>query len=63
VAERIVALARSSGVPVYRDEKLAQALNQLRVGDAIPQALYEVVAEVLVFVAGVDRDYKGVRKR
>jgi type III secretion protein U len=47
LAERIVRAAHDYGVPVLRDVPLAQALHQLEVGDAIPEALYEAVAEIL----------------
>lgn len=54
VAEKIAEAAREAGVPVYRDEALATALNKLQVGDMIPRELFEVVAEVLAFVIGID---------
>ncbi|MCU0685500.1 MAG: EscU/YscU/HrcU family type III secretion system export apparatus switch protein [Polyangiaceae bacterium] len=47
LAARIVEAARAYGVPVVRDVPLARALLELEVGDAIPDALYEAVAEVL----------------
>lgn len=47
LAARIVAAARDYGVPVVRDVPLARALAELQVGDVIPEALYEAVAEVL----------------
>ncbi|MCL2057485.1 MAG: EscU/YscU/HrcU family type III secretion system export apparatus switch protein [Oscillospiraceae bacterium] len=55
VAETIIKTAREAGVPVYRDEALAETLNRLSVGDMIPRELFEVVAEVLAFVIGVDQ--------
>jgi len=58
VADKIVETARSAGVPVYRDEALAETLTRLQVGDMIPRELYEVVAEVLAFVIGLDRGYR-----
>ena len=54
IAEKIVEAAKAMQIPVYRDEKLADTLSQLRVGDHIPKELYEVVAEVLVFIANID---------
>lgn len=51
VAERIVAAAEGSGVVVRKDPELAEALSQVDVGAMIPEALYPVVAEVLVFVS------------
>jgi FlhB-like protein len=47
LAERIVRAARDYGIPVVRDVPLAQALRELEVGDVIPEALYEAVAEIL----------------
>jgi flagellar biosynthesis protein FlhB len=47
LAARIAQAAHEWGVPVVRDVPLARALVELSVGDAIPEALYEVVAEVL----------------
>lgn len=49
-AEKILAAAEQYGVPVVRNVPLAQALNKLDVGDEIPEALYQAVAEVLTFV-------------
>jgi type III secretion protein U len=47
LAARIVRAAEEAGVPVVRDVPLARALIELEVGDAIPEALYEAVAEIL----------------
>ena len=46
-AKRIVEAARAYGVPIIRDVPLARALIELEVGSAIPEALYETVAEIL----------------
>lgn len=55
VAERIIAQAKQSDVPVHRDDKLAATLSKLQIGDMIPPELYEVVAEILMFVDGMDK--------
>jgi len=47
LARRIVEAAHQYGVPVLRDVPLARALVELEVGDAIPEVLYEAVAEIL----------------
>ena len=47
IAARIAQAAHEWGVPVVRDVPLARALVELGIGDAIPEALYEVVAEIL----------------
>ncbi len=46
-AAQIIEAARAYGVPVVQDVPLARALLELEVGDEIPEALYEAVAEVL----------------
>ena len=55
VAERIIEMAKENDVPFYQDNKLAETLSRLQIGDTIPPELYEVVAEILVFVDDMDR--------
>lgn len=55
LAERIIEKAKESDVPIHRDDKLADTLSRLEIGDAIPPELYEVVAEILVFVDSMDK--------
>lgn len=55
LAERIIEKARESSVPVHRDDKLADTLSRLDIGEMIPPELYEVVAEILVFVDAMDK--------
>ena len=55
VADKIIDIAKESDVPVHKDEQLANTLSKLDVGDAIPPELYEVVAEILVFVDAMDK--------
>lgn len=62
VAEKILEKAREHGVPVMQDALLAQALNQLDVGEEIPREFYAIVAQILVAVGRMDREY-GERRR
>ena len=55
LAERIIEQAKQSDIPVHRDDKLADTLSKLQIGDMIPPELYEVVAEILVFVDSMDK--------
>lgn len=55
LAERIIEQAKEASVPVHQDDKLAQTLSKLQIGDMIPSELYQVVAEILVFVDGMDK--------
>ena len=55
LAEKIIERAVEENVPLHKDDKLAGTLSKLEIGDAIPPELYEVVAEVLLFVDKVDK--------
>ena len=55
LAERIIERAKEADVPVHRDDKLAETLSRLEIGDMIPPELYEVVAEILIFVDSMDK--------
>lgn len=55
VADRIIDEARKADVPFYKDAALAQTLSKLEIGEAIPPELYEVVAQILVFVDKMDK--------
>ena len=54
LAEKIIEKAKESDVPLHKDAKLAKSLSNLEIGDNIPPELYEVVAEVLVFINRMD---------
>ncbi len=55
LAERIIEEAKEAKVPVHKDSKLAETLSKLEIGEMIPPELYEVVAQILVFVDQMDR--------
>lgn len=55
VAEKIIALAKENGVPVYEDPTLAAALATVNINDEIPPELYLVVAEVLAYIYRISR--------
>ena len=55
-AQRIKEIARSHGVPMVENVPLAQALfKTAEVGDTIPAALFEAVAEVLAYLMRLKR--------
>ena len=62
LAERIIEKAKEEKVPVHRDDKLANTLSKLEIGDTIPPELYEVVAEILVFVDQMDKIRSKIKK-
>ncbi len=55
IAEKIIEAAQDAEVPVHQDDKLADTLSKLDIGDFIPPELYEVVAEILVFVDQMEK--------
>ncbi len=55
LAEKIIEKAKEADVPIHQDDKLADTLSRLEIGDMIPPELYEVVAEILVFVDAMDK--------
>ena len=55
LAEKIIEKAKESNVPIHEDDKLAQTLSKLEIGEMIPPELYEVVAEILIFVDSMDK--------
>ena len=55
LAERILEKAKEANVPIHKDTKLADTLSRLEIGEMIPPELYEVVAEILVFVDAMDK--------
>jgi len=57
VAQKIVEVAKESGVPVLPEPGLTKMLSKLSVGDEIAPEMYDAVAKVLAFVSEVDRTY------
>lgn len=49
LAEAILAIAREHAVPIYENADLVRLLAQLELGDAIPEALYLTIAEIIAF--------------
>ncbi len=60
IADEILRIAEAEKIPVYEDKELSALLEQLDLGDHIPQSLYLVVAEVLSFayrLSGKHKDF------
>ena len=55
IAEKIIEKAKEADVAIHKDSKLADTLSKLEIGDYIPPELYEVVAEILVFVDNMEQ--------
>ncbi len=60
IALEILRRAQRAGVPIHRDSELALVLDQLDLGDHVPEALYVVIAEILAFayrLSGKHKDF------
>ena len=62
LADKIIEKAKESDVPIHRDDKLADTLSRLEIGEMIPPELYEVVAEILLFVDSMDKIKSKIKK-
>lgn len=62
LADKIIEKAKEEKIPVHKDGKLADTLSRLEIGDMIPPELYEVVAEILVFVDAMDKIKEKINK-
>lgn len=49
LAEAILAIAREYEVPIYENAELVRLLARMELGDAIPEALYRSIAEIIAF--------------
>ncbi len=49
LAEEILQIARENDVPIYENADLVRLLARLELGDAIPESLYQTIAEIIAF--------------
>ena len=54
VAQKMLETAEENKIPVVEDDSLISVLNRFSVGDEIPEELYQVVAQILVFIGKLD---------
>ena len=50
IADKIIELAKSKGIPIKKDDDLIKVLSKLEIEEEIPPELYEAVAELLAFI-------------
>lgn len=48
-AKEIIQKAQQTGVPIHQDEDLVELLSMLEISQEIPESLYRLIAEVLVY--------------
>ncbi len=55
IAENILEQAKAHNIPIQEDPNLVQLLGQLDLNEAIPEELYQAVAEVFAFIYRLDQ--------
>lgn len=49
IAEQIIAIAREHGVPLFENSQLLALLQEIGLGEEIPETLYLCIAQVIAF--------------
>jgi flagellar biosynthesis protein len=57
-ADEIVRLAEQAGIPVEHDPALVSLLASFSVGHSLPPEMYQVIAELLVFLYDLDARFE-----
>lgn len=55
VAQRIIDRGKSENITVVEDKSLIEELTKIDLGLHIPPELYEVVAQLLIFISDLDK--------
>ncbi|OCS91486.1 EscU/YscU/HrcU family type III secretion system export apparatus switch protein [Caryophanon latum] len=63
IAEEILLKATEANVPIYEDKGLVEILGQLDMNTAIPEELYQAVAEVFAFIYRLDQQHNLIRPK
>ncbi|RKQ37469.1 EscU/YscU/HrcU family type III secretion system export apparatus switch protein [Oceanobacillus halophilus] len=56
IAEEMIALAKTNQIPIVEDPNLVNLLAELNINEAIPEELYQAVAEVFAFIYHADKE-------
>ncbi len=62
LAEKILDVASEHGVPVYEDDSLATILSQLKLGQEVPEELYQAIVEIYIYFLKFDPSGHGGAK-
>ena len=54
LAEKILNAGKAENIPIHQDAKLTDSLSKIEIGEYIPTELYEVVAEILVYLDRIE---------
>ena len=51
IADKIIERAKESNVPTYKDDKLADTLSRLKIGDMIPTELQRYLFLLMIWIS------------
>ena len=51
-AEKITETAMKAGVPIYEDDSIASLLTQMKLGEEIPEELFQAIVEIYIYFLG-----------
>ena len=52
MAEKITETAMKAGVPIYEDDSIASWLTQMKLGEEIPEELFQAIVEIYIYFLG-----------
>ena len=52
MAEKITETAMKAGVPIYEDDSTASLLTQMKLGEKIPEELFQAIVEIYIYFLG-----------
>jgi len=59
IADAIIAKAEEAGVPIHKDTYLANMLKNVKIGQPIPDELFDVVAQLIAMIYRLDSKMSG----
>ncbi|MGE8206891.1 EscU/YscU/HrcU family type III secretion system export apparatus switch protein [Heyndrickxia sp. NPDC080065] len=57
VAKKIIELAKAHDIKMQEDESLVQNLLDIDLGENVPPQLYSVIAEILLLIEEIEKNY------
>ncbi len=55
LAERIIKIAEENGIYIKEDKALVEILEKLNIYEEIPEELYGIIAEILLYVYEIEK--------
>ena len=52
MAEKMTETAMKEGVPIYEDDSIASLLTQMKLGEEIPEELFQAIVEIYIYFLG-----------